>query len=62
MKNIERSMIMKQSLRLGIMILTAIFLSSCGASKPKVVTTKTEKTTKVGIVTFFIEKLWIALL
>ncbi|MEO2072137.1 C40 family peptidase [Zunongwangia profunda] len=46
MKNIERSMIMKQSLRLGIMILTAIFLSSCGASKPKVVTTKTEKTTK----------------
>ena len=46
MKNIERSMIMKQSLRLGIMILTAIFLSSCGASKPKVITTKTEKTTK----------------
>ncbi|MCL6216854.1 C40 family peptidase [Zunongwangia pacifica] len=37
---------MKQSLRLGIMILTAIFLSSCGGSKPKVITTKTEKTTK----------------
>ncbi|ORL44598.1 C40 family peptidase [Zunongwangia atlantica] len=37
---------MKQSLRLGIMILAAIFLSSCGASKPKVVTTKTETTPK----------------
>ena len=46
MKNIEISMMMKQSLRIGIMILTAIFLSSCGASKPKVVTTKTESHSK----------------
>ena len=42
MKNIERSMKMKQGLRISLMVLIAIFLSSCGASKPKVVTTKTE--------------------
>ena len=42
MKNIERSMKMKQGLRISLMVLIAIFLSSCGASKPKVVTTITE--------------------
>ncbi|MDN3596334.1 C40 family peptidase [Zunongwangia endophytica] len=42
----KRRMMMKPLLKYSLMLCTAIFLSSCGSSKPKVVTTKKEVRTK----------------